>query len=296
MIVPYVTVMGIWLLTGAYEPMSAPTPSPIYAEPISEMLIPFRQADRWGYADIFGEVVIHPNFSKTNFFNGPFACVANLDKCGLIDRKGQVVVPFQFAVIEPVPPSFSFPHSNAYISEYLFKWADSDTSNYWYLGFDQRYHETKMQAFPAMPSLPRRNQYDRQEVFSFQGKMGFIAQNDFKTFRIPAERYEKIRVGRLAEYLIVQENGRWGIIDYNGEELLPTEYHWIEEPDNPLEGCRIYQFEKVGAFHPISHQMIRPKYYHLEAFNPQGFAKAYVTEEYWGYVGWNGVEYFAPSN
>ncbi|MEM1218718.1 MAG: WG repeat-containing protein [Bacteroidota bacterium] len=292
MIFPYVTVMGLWLITGAYEPMPAPKPSPIPAESITEMLIPFRQAERWGYADIYGEVVIHPNFSRTDFFHGPFACAANLDQCGLIDRKGQVVVPFRFAKADPVPPSFSFPRSNALITEYLFKWADSDTSNYWFLGFDTRWYELDFKEFPELPKLPRRKQYDRREIFRYQGKVGFVAENAFRTHRIEPDRYSEIRIGRLSEYLIVQENGLWGIVNYDGEELLPVQYHWIDEPENPLEGCKIYFFDQVGAFHPISHQYIRPKYKQLEAFNPQGFAKAFVDEDYWGYVGWNGIEYF----
>src|ERR1044072_8009777 len=57
-------------------------------------LIPYRDGDKWGYADSNGKVVIEPQWQKVFFFSGGKAIVeADSGYSCLIDTRGNIIIP-----------------------------------------------------------------------------------------------------------------------------------------------------------------------------------------------------------
>jgi hypothetical protein len=54
--------------------------------------IPFEVGDSWGYLTISG-IAIPPQFKSAGFFFGGQAIVCTVQRCGLINTKGQLVSP-----------------------------------------------------------------------------------------------------------------------------------------------------------------------------------------------------------
>lgn len=59
-------------------------------------LIPYRENDRWGYADTNGVVIVEPRYDKVNFFFSGYAQVAKGTLKGVINAKGQEIIPVAY--------------------------------------------------------------------------------------------------------------------------------------------------------------------------------------------------------
>ena len=68
---------------------------------ISEGRVPARRAEKWGYLDLQGKIVISFIYDEARAFSGNFAAVKTQSKWGYIDRKGKIVVPTKFDEVGP---------------------------------------------------------------------------------------------------------------------------------------------------------------------------------------------------
>ena len=71
---------------------------------------------------------------------------------------------------------------------------------------------------------------------------------------------------------------KWGVIDYTGKELLPSEYDWIaDEPDNGL--LKIQKGSRYGFIDIMGNLLLKPTYYSIGSFQ-KGYAIVSKDEEY----------------
>lgn len=61
-----------------------------------KLLIPYRKATLWGYADTTGRIVIQPKYDEASLFFNGFAPVKKSGKRGLINAKGKELIPTSY--------------------------------------------------------------------------------------------------------------------------------------------------------------------------------------------------------
>lgn len=64
-------------------------------------LIPYRQGNKWGYANTDKKIIITPAYEEANWFSNGFASVKIGTKYGYINREGKLVIPAKFTVAKP---------------------------------------------------------------------------------------------------------------------------------------------------------------------------------------------------
>lgn len=66
-------------------------------------LIPYRENNRWGFADTLGNIRVKPDYDKVNFFrligNGYYAAVTKDNKHSFINDTGKLVLPFSDSLV-----------------------------------------------------------------------------------------------------------------------------------------------------------------------------------------------------
>jgi hypothetical protein len=71
-------------------------------QPTADWLIPFNAHHQWGFATPTGQMVIPPQFDSVGLFEEGVAEAYRGDKVGLIDTKGQWLVPPRFSFAKPL--------------------------------------------------------------------------------------------------------------------------------------------------------------------------------------------------
>ena len=69
---------------------------PVIAQNADMSLIPYRQGNLWGYANVDKTIIIKPQYEEAYRFYEGFASVKKGGKFGYINKTGKVVIPFKF--------------------------------------------------------------------------------------------------------------------------------------------------------------------------------------------------------
>ena len=104
------------------------------------------------------------------------------------------------------------------------------------------------------PDLPK-NRYYWYDIYEEQN------------FTRIGERYETYHVGKTFKTIGVREKGKWGLIDFEGNRLLPSEYAYIEHFDRHglARIChnfdqKNYKFYRAGVVDTLGRVLLEPIY------------------------------------
>lgn len=170
-------------------------------------LIPYRKGQLWGYADSTGTVRIPCEYQRAELFSNGSARVDREGKAGVINSKGNEVVPFRF---DPVTTSFKMINGRVFVRK-------NDSRDF--------------EAWTASGrSLDKMDYYPVTDAFSEgfipveyeSGRFGFMTEKWEPAFN--GETFEMVRLGFSQGYVPVMKNSRWGYWSAEGMMFIDPTY------------------------------------------------------------------------
>jgi hypothetical protein len=202
----------------------------------SEGLAAVRQRDDWGYIDTLGNWVINEQFSKAAPFSEGMAVVQIDGQCGYINRAGTLVIPCEYS------KCLDFNDGRAVV----------------YQGIRRAGLVNKSGKLLFEPSVNR--------LINFQEGRGLVRDDQYRFYYITeqASAYNGLYQD-ASEFkhgvAVVQVNGKWGIINQRGIEIIPPKYDKIESFENGFAKVRIKGFN--GLANIDGELIVRPNYEYI---------------------------------
>ncbi len=186
-------------------------------QPYSEGLAVVKLKESYGYIDTTGQLTIASNYSKAAAFYEGRAAAQKEGICGYISRTGNAVIPFQFS------KCLDFQDGKAVVYKGIRRAGLVDTQG----------------NLIIEPSLDR--------LLQFREGRGLVRDNEYRFYYITEQAniyngfYEKATEFKHG-VAVVQVNGKWGIINRKGIEIIPPKYDKIETFENGYAKVRIEGF------------------------------------------------------
>lgn len=186
-------------------------------QPFSEGLAVVKIRESYGFIDTTGRLVVSCEYSKASAFNEGRAAVQKEGSCGYITRAGNAVIPFQFS------KCLDFQDGKAVVYKGIRRAGLVDLEG----------------NLVIEPSLDR--------LLQFREGRGLVRDNEYRFYYITEQAnlyngfYEKATEFRHG-VAVVQVNGKWGIINRKGIEIIPPKYDKIETFENGYAKVRIEGF------------------------------------------------------
>ncbi len=215
----------------------------------NEILMPYLKGNLYGFANAKGEIIVEPKYDYVSLFENGFARIKLDKKWGLLNQSGQVI-------FETTAKSISTFDSNglAIVQAYnkygvinqLGEWVAP--LEYYWAGTNYNYIQVKNSiGQTALLDSKGKTIVDfKFERFVFQenlsvnanriivlqkDKSGLILIRDGK-YKLSIEpQYESLTILN-DQYIIAKKNGKFGLIDYKKNTIIPFEYDGFERDSN----------------------------------------------------------------
>lgn len=225
-------------------------------------LIPYRIGDLWGYSDRSKNIVIKPQYDQAYPFVGHIARVIKNGLSGLIDPKGNEIIPLSFEEVGSIT-SGSLLNDN---------------------GTCTIYHEEKCGLVSIYGDVLAEVKFNsEQEALDYASAQGWKGAIPFDLYPdIPLETSRTIEAigefyGDLASF---KQNGLWGLINRQGKVYCEPQYDEIETPDNGYWPFR--KAGKWGILDPDGKEFIEARFDQARGFaNGQAACR---EGAYWGAI------------
>jgi hypothetical protein len=205
-------------------------------EPFSEGLAAVKVKASYGYIDTTGQLVIPPRFSKVSPFSEGLAAVQRDGLCGYINPRGEEVVDFAFSRCE------SFDDGTAVVYQGIRRSGLVD-------------QEGNLVLEPGINRLLR-----------FREDRGLVRDPSYRFFYITDcatvydGYYDQASPFRNG-VAVVQVDGKWGVINQKGIEVIPPKYDRIGDFENGFAKMRVRGFN--GLSNLKGELLIRPDYEYI---------------------------------
>jgi hypothetical protein len=199
--------------------------------------IHYRNGNLVGLLNLNGEVILPQEYSKIEHRDNRNLLVKKGNKYGLLNAKAEEIIPIQYS----------------YLSTYTkkkFIMARDTLGKVGILDFDNK---TKIKFLYDELAIFDDTRY----FYKRDGKYGIMDNKEkvLKTFK-----YSKMR--KEGDFFLVEENNKQGIIDIEGNILLPIKYFYIKDPHD------LYQ-------HGHCKVRINGKYYHVDRYGNETLIRRY---------------------
>lgn len=171
----------------------------VHAYAFSEGLAAVQKGDKWGYIDRGGKWVIKPQFDWALPFAQKRAAVAIGNQYGFIDTQGKLVIAAQYDYTKPFANGLSIVQKNG-------KYGLIDTLGHEVLPMQYRYIEPWKNGTYKLHAAHKKT--------GLANPQGTVMLDTVYTY-MGVEREHFLRVKR---------NQLWGLVDFNGREILSTTY------------------------------------------------------------------------
>lgn len=205
-------------------------------KPFQEGLAVVKKKDYYGFIDIRGKLVIPAIYKKAAGFSEGRAAVTTKEGCGFIDTTGDGVISFEFT------KCLDFDDGKAVVYRGIRKAGLVDLNG----------------DFVLKPSLNR--------LLKFKEGRGLVRDEKYRFYYITEQAgwydgyYQK-----ASEFMhgvaVVQVNGRWGIINQKGIEIIPPKYDKIESFKEGYAKVRIKGFN--GLTNLKGELIVHPNYEYI---------------------------------
>ena len=267
---------------------------------------------KYGYANVYGEFVIAPQFDHAGNFSDEIACVKKGKKWGYINKEGALIIPFKYAnaypfsdgcaaVVVKAKNKFLFGYINAKGDEVVApvyehciaqfahersavkkdgKWAIINTKGEQITGFEYLgvIVSPKNKGYIMVTKEGTKN--NAGEVQS--GNWG-IMDNDGKM--ITPLKYHVVRSFNDENLVLVSVDDSWGWVNMQGEEVIPLKYKQVLDFSEGL--AAILENGKVNWINAKNETVLRTDYTGTTYFED---GVAYVKDRYgkWGGINTKG--------
>ena len=252
---------------------------------ISQNLIPFRIGDQWGYANENGEIIIKPKFAAAGEFRAKITWVKKNGKYGYIDKKGR--------------------KKTRYIFDKVKNFGSSGTATVWEnnekycINLKGKKTECRSGCAGVIGIAKVFQTYRNGD------KIGIIKNEIVKDKE--GNRIEKIDSlppiwEELKEnqkgYAAVKKGSLWGIINKEGDVVVDCKYELVEVQPIAYKTNKFFKIKEKGKYGFLNEEgklVVEPKYQRVEFYTPNNIAKAWLDDEFWGYIDEAGKEFFRPN-
>lgn len=204
--------------------------------PFSEGLASVKTKDGYGFIDRQGRLIIPAIYSKVSVFKEGLAAVQREGLCGYIDAQGNERVGLNYT------RCLDFEDGTAVV----------------YHGYRRAGLINPQGQFLIEPSIDR--------MFNFTEGRGLVRDQNYRFYYITEQ------AGQYNNYYddaglfkhgvaVVQSNGRWGIINQRGMEIIPPKYDKIEQFEDGYAKVRIQGFN--GLTNLRGELIIQPDYEYI---------------------------------
>ena len=183
----------------------------------------FRENGQSGLMDAAGNVVLAPSFVTIYDFYGDYATVSTGDKEGLIDRKGNLVVPVEYDDVK-----------RSYYGAYNKKY---DGAGYNAAGYFAVIKDGKLGWVNAAGEVTCEPKYS-EKIMDLYGASAIYTDMENNMHILAADgtdtvvgSYESIYCLEYSDgklFKVTDENYNYGVIDWHGEVVVPCEYYGVE--------------------------------------------------------------------
>lgn len=245
----------------------------------------FKKDNKWGFIDINGNVVILPQFEEvTNFVEGR-AIFKKDTKRGLIDASGKIV-------IEPNIDDLYFVYEQRLAFIKNNKWGLMDLEG----NIIVEPYFTQISDFSegvAIYSIESKKSSQEIGLIDRNGKIINKLSNNLNLSFEPDIRSIRFNNGRLPVYKIDSDllpldkwfdarvHSLWGYIDRTGHTIIPLKY----DDANIFSEClaEVKIADRQGFIDPLGKMVIDTKPYDSVGFFSEGLASVRIQEK-WGYI------------
>ena len=204
--------------------------------PFKEGMAVVKHKNKYGFIDTNGKLVIDNKYSKVNGFSEGMAMVQKNGQCGFINKKGEVVVALKYSRCK------DFKDGNAVVYKGLRNAGLVDKTG----------HEV------IKPGLNR--------LIDFSDGRGLVRDDKWRYYYITEEArlyegyYEQAKEFQHG-VAVVQMNGRWGVINQKGMQVIPPKYDKIETFEDGYAKVRIKGFS--GLTNLKGEVIVKPNYEYI---------------------------------
>lgn len=238
-----------------------------FSQLIDMSLIPYRQGDRWGYANPDGKIVITPKFREANWFSEGYAAVKSGSKYGYVNKAGAMVIPAKFTVAKSFRKGYMPNVGKEGGDSVLFAGASIQASGY------EICINTKGARMPKCPAIA--------ETSVAENNVPVQTVVTQKTYSVPNNNglFDKIVddykiAGSEENYYIALKNNRYGVFNTKFETIVPFEYDSIRLVRSVVPYLEVSKAGMYGVINSQGQVKIAPE--NTGVFSVRGDGKDYV--------------------
>ena len=204
--------------------------------PFHEGMAAVKYKNKYGFINTAGKMVIDNKYSKVSKFSEGLAMVQKNGKCGFVNKKGEIIVPLKYSRCE------DFKDGNAIVYKGLRNGGLVDKTG----------HEI------IKPGINR--------LIEFSDGRGLVRDDKWRFYYITEEAglyegyYEEAKEFQHG-VAVVQMNGRWGVINQKGMQVIPPKYDKIGTFQNGYAKVRIKGFS--GLTNLKGKVIVQPDYEYI---------------------------------
>ena len=205
-------------------------------QPFSDGLAAVKYKDGYGFIDTTGRLLIPDVYSKVSSFSEGLAAVQQDGACGYINTKGDIVIPLEYS------KCLDFTDGKAVVYKGIRK-----------AGLIDRQGKLLIE-----PSVDR--------MLAFQEGRGLVRDDKYRFYYITEQAhlydgyYEEATEFKHG-VAVVQVDGKWGIINQKGIELIPPKYDKIESFEEGYAKVRIQGFNGLASLN--GDLIVQPDYEYI---------------------------------
>ena len=204
-----------------YKKIEAIETNPILTNvPYEKSVLKYEKEGKYGLLDYAGNIItdaIYEEISSVKFKEGEIFAKKD-GKYGVINNKGTILIPFDYDDIE----GDKYYRNKSYKdSGYIIKKTTSNGYRYGYI--DSKWKKIVDTEYTSISRILDIDSDDIYLIISKNGQYGVIRNKDLKINCA----YQAISYNKYANLYTVQRSGQYGVLDINGNVIIPIEYKSI---------------------------------------------------------------------
>lgn len=238
-----------------------------FSQQIDLSLIPYRQGDKWGYANPDGKIVITPKFNEANWFSEGYAAVKSGSKYGYINKAGTLVIPARYTVAKSFRKGYMPNIGKEGGDSVLFAGASLQASGY------EICINTRGATMPKCPAIAENSVPENNiPVQTVVTQKNYSVPNNNGLFDKIVDDYKL--AGSDDTYYIAVKGGRYGVFNTKFETIVPFDYDSIRLVRSSVPYLEVNKGGLYGVINSQGQVKIAPE--NTRVFSIRGADKDYV--------------------
>lgn len=223
-----------------------------FTQQIDLSLIPYRQGDKWGYANPGGKIVIAPKYAEANWFSEGYAAVKSGSKYGYINKSGTMVIPARYTVAKSFRKGFMPREGKEGGDSVLFAGASLQANGY------EICINSKGATMPKCPAIAENSVAENNiPVQTVVTQKNYSVPNNNGLFDKIVDDYKVS--GSDETYYVAVKNNRYGVFNTKFETIVPFEYDSIRLVRSATPYLEVNKSGMYGVLNSLGQVKIVPE-------------------------------------